>query len=263
MRVWSVMVKCGALDRYDNSRADEAADFGRRRVWPDVPDARRNLSGVCRLWCPVVLVLHRFFIAISRSAVNRDDSSGFSLHPLVWSAGGLPKKRRTADVVRDVALLPGPLHLWDSGWVGVPPVIVTAEDVFLWPYSVDILVKLVIFWVLFIGPLLVVTWVLEEFPMCHLDSTLRARATTLGYRISAAVPRVHSVAVLPLDSCGRLRIFRTMHLPAALHGVEASLVSISGLRKLRSAFGQAAMSGGLRLANPGAVLSLLDGLVGF
>ena len=33
----------------------------------------------------------------------------------------------------------------------------------------------------------------------HLDSTLRARATTLGYRISAAVHRIHSVAVLPLD----------------------------------------------------------------
>ena len=31
----------------------------------------------------------------------------------------------------------------------------------------------------------------------HLDSTLRARATTLGCRISAAVHRVHSVAVLP------------------------------------------------------------------
>ena len=52
-----------------------------------------------------------------------------------------------------------------------------------------------------------------------------------------------------------------MYLPAALLGVEASLVSISGLRKLRSAFGQAAMYG-LRLANAGAVLSLLDGPVG-
>ena len=40
----------------------------------------------------------------------------------------------------------------------------------------------------------------------HLDSTLKAT-------------RVHSVAVLPLDFCGRLRILRTMHLPAALHGV--------------------------------------------
>ena len=53
-----------------------------------------------------------------------------------------------------------------------------------------------------------------------------------------------------------------MHMPAALHGVEASLVSISGLRMLITAFGQAALSGGLRLANTGAALSLLDGLVG-
>ena len=57
--------------------------------------------------------------------------------------GSLPKRRRIADIVRDVALLPGPLRLWDSCWVSVPPVIVTAEDVCLWPYSVDILIKLV------------------------------------------------------------------------------------------------------------------------
>ena len=44
-----------ALGRYGNSRADEAADFGRRRVWPDIADARRNLSGVCRRWYPSVL----------------------------------------------------------------------------------------------------------------------------------------------------------------------------------------------------------------
>ena len=68
----------------------------------------------------------------------------------------------------------------------------------------------------------------------HLDSTLRAGASTHGYRIMAAEPRVPSVAVLPLDfCCGKLRILRTMHLPAAPHGAEASLVSISGVRRLR------------------------------
>ena len=131
-----------ALDRYGNSRADEAADFGRRRVWPDVADARRSLSGVCRLWYLVVLLLHRFFIAVSRAVVNCDDSSGLALH---WSAGGLPKRRRIADVVRDVTFLPGPLHLWDSGWVIIPPVAISAEDVCLWPYSVDILITFVTF----------------------------------------------------------------------------------------------------------------------
>ena len=35
------------LDRLGTNAADEAADFGRRRVGPAVFDARRNLSGVC------------------------------------------------------------------------------------------------------------------------------------------------------------------------------------------------------------------------
>ena len=145
MRVWSVVAKCGFWIVMVILVLMKLLTFGRRRAWSDVADARRNLSGVCRLWYPVVLVLHWFFIAISRAVVNCDDSSGLAPHPLVWSAGGLPKWRRIADVVRDVALLPGPLHLWDSGWVSVPPVIITAEDVCLWPYSVDILVKLVTF----------------------------------------------------------------------------------------------------------------------
>ena len=37
-------------DRLGNSAADEAADFGRRRVSDAVIDARRNLSGVCGRW---------------------------------------------------------------------------------------------------------------------------------------------------------------------------------------------------------------------
>ena len=40
---------------------NEAADFGRRRVGHLVIDARRNLSGVCGRWYPVVLDLHRFY----------------------------------------------------------------------------------------------------------------------------------------------------------------------------------------------------------
>ena len=66
-------------------------------------------------------------------------------HPLVWSAGGLPKRRRIVDIVRDVALVPGPLYLLGSDWISVPPVVVTAADICLWPYSVDFLIKLVAF----------------------------------------------------------------------------------------------------------------------
>ena len=70
---------------FPRSRADEAADFGRRIVPWWVIGAGRNLSGVCSRWRPVVLVLHRFFIALSRAVVKHDDGTGTSLDPLVWS----------------------------------------------------------------------------------------------------------------------------------------------------------------------------------
>ena len=40
-------------------------------------------SGLRSLMLPVVQVLHRFFIAISRALVNCDDSPGLAPHPLV------------------------------------------------------------------------------------------------------------------------------------------------------------------------------------
>ena len=121
-----------ALDRYRYNRADEAADFGRRRVWPEVTDARRNLSGMCRRWYPVVQVLHRFFIAISRAVVNCDDSSSLAPHQVV-------------DAVRNASLLPGLAHIWESGWFGVLPSVVAADDVRIGPYSVGVLVKMITF----------------------------------------------------------------------------------------------------------------------
>ena len=50
------------VDMIGNDTAEEAADFGRRRVGNAVIDARRNLSGVCGRWYPVVLNLHSFFL---------------------------------------------------------------------------------------------------------------------------------------------------------------------------------------------------------
>ena len=91
------------VDRLGNNAADEAADFGRRRVGNVVIDARRNLSGVCNRWYPVLLDLHRFFIAISRAVVNHDGGPGTAPDPLVWSAGAIPKRRRLGHAVRDRA----------------------------------------------------------------------------------------------------------------------------------------------------------------
>ena len=42
------------IDRLGDNAADEAADFGRRRVGNAVIDARRNLSGVCGRWYSVI-----------------------------------------------------------------------------------------------------------------------------------------------------------------------------------------------------------------
>ena len=42
-------------------------------------------------------------------------------------------------------MLPGPFQIWHSGWVRVPPVAVSAENVCLWPYSVENLMKCVTF----------------------------------------------------------------------------------------------------------------------
>ena len=52
---------------------------------------------------------------------------------------------------------------------------------------------------------------------------------------------------------------RSMFLPAALHGVEASLLASDSLLKLRSSICRVVWSCRQPLANVGAVLSLLDG----
>ena len=114
------MVRSGQVrevDRLGNNAADEAADFGRRRVGNAVIDARRNLSGVCNRWYPILLDLHRFFIAVSGAVVNHDGGPGTAPDPLVWSAGAVPKRRRLVHAVRDRAFLPGPPGLWDSDWL--------------------------------------------------------------------------------------------------------------------------------------------------
>ena len=90
------------LDRLGNNAADEAADFGRRRVGPAVSDARRNLSGRCGRWYPVIIDLHRFFIAISWAVVHHGGNGGTAPDPMVWSAGALPMRRRLVHAVRDL-----------------------------------------------------------------------------------------------------------------------------------------------------------------
>ena len=52
---------------------------------------------------------------------------------------------------------------------------------------------------------------------------------------------------------------RSMYLPAALHGVEASLLASESLRRLRSSIHRVVWSRRQPLASVGAVLTLMDG----
>ena len=59
-----------------------------------------------------------------------------------------------------------------------------------------------------------------------------------------------------------VRVVRSMFLPAALHGIEASFLASESLRKLRSAVRRVVWSRRQPFACVGAVLSLLDGPTG-
>ena len=133
------------LDRIGNNLADHAADLGRRRVGADLVRDQKGFSDACRYWYPLVLVLHRFFIAISRAVVNDDGRGGLAPDPMVWCAGGKHKRRRPVEAVRDYAMLPGPQRLWVGDWFRWPENRVTQEDVGRWPFSPGCLVKFVAF----------------------------------------------------------------------------------------------------------------------
>ena len=56
-----------------------------------------------------------------------------------------------------------------------------------------------------------------------------------------------------------LRVVRSMFILGALHRIQTSFLAEAGLRKLRAGIVRVVWSRRQSLANPGAVLSLLDG----
>ena len=71
-----------------------------------------------------------------------------------------------------------------------------------------------------------------------LDTTFRGWSATfwlLGIRL--VIARLVLIFVLPLDFHGRRRVIRTMFLPGALHGIEASFFADTSLRELRTYVG--------------------------
>ena len=75
------------------------------------------------------------------------------------------------------------------------------------------------------------------------------------------IARLVLTFALPLNFYGRVRVVRSMYLPAALHGIDSSLLASDSLRRLRSAVRRVG-SRRQPLAGVGAVLSLLDGPLG-
>ena len=63
----------------------------------------------------------------------------------------------------------------------------------------------------------------------HLDTTFRGWSATLATRVRLVISCLVLICVLPLDFHGRVRLVRSMYLPAALHGVEASLLALDSL----------------------------------
>ena len=133
-------------DKVRNNAADEAADFGRRRVGNAVIDARRNLSGVCGRWYPVIII--------------RIGSSLPFLGPLLTMTGMIlilwfgplvlfPKGAGWFMQFVTGPFLPRPPAIWDSEWMNVPASAISADDIAHWPHTTGLLVN----WVAFLGSL--------------------------------------------------------------------------------------------------------------
>ena len=80
--------------------------------------------------------------------------------------------------------------------------------------------------------------------------------------VRLVISRLVLIFILPLDFIGRVRVVRSMYLPAALHGIESSLLASASLRKVRSSVCRVVWSRREPMASVGAVLSLLDGPTG-
>ena len=95
-----------------------------------------------------------------------------------------------------------------------------------------------------------------------MDTTFRGWSATLAARVRLVLAQLLLIFALPLDFHGRVRVVRSMNLPAALRGIEESLLASDSLRKLRSSIHRVVWSRRQPLASVGAALSLLDGPTG-
>ena len=93
----------------------------------------------------------------------------------------------------------------------------------------------------------------------HLDTTYRGWSATLATRVRLVI----ALFLLPLDFHGRLRVVRSTSIPGAFHGIEASFLADTCLRKLRSAVFKVVWSRRQPLASfVGTILVRFQGCIG-
>ena len=92
-------------------------------------------------------------------------------------------------------------------------------------------------------------------------TTFRDWSAALASRVKVKVviSRLMLISVFPLGFHGRLLVVRTMFIPGALHGIEASSLTISSLNHRAPLFSGFFWTCRQLLANVGAVLCLLGG----
>ena len=84
-----------------------------------------------------------------------------------------------------------------------------------------------------------------------MDITFRGWSSTLAARVRLVISRLVLLLVLPLDFHCRVRVVRSMCVPAAPHGTEASLLASDSSRKFRSSVCGVVWSRRQPLANVG------------
>ena len=119
-------------DLNGNNGADAAADPGRLRQKDAAISVRRALIRARRHWYPIILDLHKFMVAISRTDENHDGHGGTAPDAMTWYQGSIIQPCASLlRVMIDHAPLPGPPGFLDSSWCSLSPTPITQEDVAL------------------------------------------------------------------------------------------------------------------------------------
>ena len=91
--------------------------------------------------------------------------------------------------MRDRAFLPGPPDVWVGAWVGVAATPISCRDILVWPFSVGLLVNMVLpFSILYIGLRMGAALVWVVCPMLSCSFCMKFRRVRERLELEKAVP---------------------------------------------------------------------------